>query len=93
MRNVRILGSCLVIALFASACSRQSVIDGITDDSNARDTEASALDTTKTRAPEVYGLVSETEADKPDAEVVLAGALALAKSDDKNVFVHLGAPW
>ena len=28
-----------------------------------------------------------------DANTVLADALALAKSDDKNVFVHLGAPW
>jgi hypothetical protein len=28
-----------------------------------------------------------------DANTALASALTQAKSDDKNVFVHLGAPW
>ena len=33
------------------------------------------------------------EASPTDANTVLASALAQAKSEDKNVFVHLGAPW
>lgn len=30
---------------------------------------------------------------KSDAEVVLADAIKLAATDNRKVFVHLGAPW
>ncbi len=96
MRHVRVFGSCFIMALFASACSQSSVFDTSGDDSNAKDVEAS-LDGTETPAPDINQRASHTDDHSPDvkldAEVVLAGALAHAKSDDKNVFVHLGAPW
>ena len=78
------------MALFASGCS-QSSVDSSSDDN---DIEVK-LDAAGQPPADVDELASVpgNSADQLDAEVVLASALAQAKSKDKNVFVHLGAPW
>ena len=96
MRHVRVFGSCSLMALFLSACSQTSVVDTSGINRNAKDIEAT-LDAAKMPVPDVDELASHTDDTSPDskldAEVILAGALTQAKLDDKNVFVHLGAPW
>ena len=51
----------------------------------AVETESSTAETQPTEAP--------TDIGKQDAEQILAAAIARAETEDKRVFVHLGAPW
>ena len=88
MRSARLLGGCLVMALLAPACSRQTVTDG--DDNKGKMGENLAA------SPEDYSQLPPSIIDqiKPskNANIVLAYALAVAASDDKHVLVHLAAP-
>ena len=46
-----------------------------------------------TRSDEQIDGASASQTSSTDANTVLASALAEAASTDKNVLVHLGAPW
>ena len=91
MRHLRVLGSCLLLALLASSCNRTSVSEST--DAKVDDGSESVAEVSQPTDEVDVSEVVEASNEQLDAEVVLASALTQAKSDDKNVFVHLGAPW
>jgi hypothetical protein len=82
---------CLLSGLFVPACSRPPATDVANDRAPSTDT-AEDVATAGRLEPQSSAVPAEPAA-RLDAEVVLASALAEAKSADKNVFIHVGAPW
>lgn len=83
MRRPSILATGLMVALLAFGCKTEDAADVQDDDGGTSNTQ----------------VVEETTNDgidgteTADAEAVLADALAKAKAEDKNVFVHVGNSW
>ncbi|MDG2384575.1 MAG: hypothetical protein P8N76_23100 [Pirellulaceae bacterium] len=92
MRRLDAFYSSMVVLLLISACSRTALENSQTDR-----VDPGSKESVVAGDPPLDGSASAASAQpdtkSSDAEVVLANALTEAKVKDKNVFIHLGAPW
>ncbi len=82
MRRPSVIAAGLAVAVLAFGCKSEET-SGVQDQDSASSTEVTEP------------VASEASSDPAnlDAEITLADALAKAKTEDKNVFVHVGNSW
>ncbi len=91
-----------VMLVFAVGCDQQAANQALDEakaaEANARMAEANANQLASAAEPALHNGQSDLDANSEsevdlDANQVLAGAIALAKADNKALFVHFSADW
>jgi hypothetical protein len=93
MRYVSLFACCLTTACLLAACNRPSTTNGPIDRGPSTETADAEQPAAQVEQHPTAPAPESESAERLDAEVVLAGALGEAKSADKRVFIHVGAPW